>query len=119
MIRESQNCPDSFVSHRNGEDVIEWKAGVLTAAEVDEAFRLRYRYVVDERKWLKPDGSGIDRDEWDRDAIHFGCFHPEYGLTAYARANSGGINSMMLSREFRAIVPDFDALALRINPETS
>lgn len=99
-------------------------SSILSQVQLDEAYRLRYLFIVKEKGWLPDNGSGVEWDSHDMKAIHFGAFVEDLvsggkRLVAYARIKPGGFEEMMLAKEFLGIVPNPEELAGSINPSIS
>lgn len=54
-------------------------------SELEQAFRLRHEIFCRELGWVAPQGSGLEVDGYDLDAVHFGVFDGKGGLNAYLR----------------------------------
>lgn len=70
-----------------------------------QAFHLRYTIFHNELRWVPDSQDQIERDDYDKNAVHFGVFNKEKQLLAFVRLILYK-DTYMLENEFSKLVED-------------
>lgn len=68
-----------------------------------QAYRLRHRIFAQELQWIPQREDGLERDDYDKNAVHFGVFNEHKKLLAYLRLIMPD-KYFMIEREFISLV---------------
>lgn len=103
---------DQFITGPSGQSAPtdlrhDFRSQRLLTEQLHEAFRLRYKLLVEEWGWIPSNEDRLDTDIYDSKAEHFGVLDKTGTLIAYFRVLTGSLDSYMLEREFAFMIkPD-------------